>query len=134
FEDAIVFSQLGFGGMFLFYIIVNFITPLMRNMAVYRIVFKEGTLPYTTYRIAGVIAVVAFYLLSNQVAFSQALAGFYNGLGDLYKTRNQQLLSQQYYRQGAAYGYQNHKSNYQLGFIANQKEKPGEAVYHFEQA
>lgn len=134
FEDGIVFSQLGFGVMFLLYVIVNYINPLMANLPVYKIVFKEGTLPYTTYRLAGLIAVAAFYLLSNQVAFSQAVAGFYNGLGDLYKVRSQHLLSEQYYKQGSMYGYMNHKSNYQLGFIANSKEKPGEALYYFDQA
>lgn len=134
FEDAILFSQLGFGGIFLLYIIVNFITPLMKNLPVYRIVFKEGTLPYPTYRLAGMIAVAAFYFLANQAPLNQAIAGFYNNLGDLYKVRNQQLLSEQYYLQGALYGHQNHKSNYQLGFIANAKENPGQALYRFELA
>ncbi len=134
FEDAIIYSQLAFGVIFLLYIIVNFITPLMKNMSVYRIVFKEGTLPYPTYRLAGFIAVVALFLLSNRVALNQSIAGYYNSLGDLYKVRNEQLLSEQYYLQGALYGYQNHKSNYQLGFIANSKEKPGQALYRFELA
>ncbi|MEQ8809413.1 MAG: hypothetical protein RIE59_10125 [Imperialibacter sp.] len=134
FEDAILFSQLGFGVMFLLYIIVNFVTPLMRNLPVYRVVFKEGTLPYPTYRLAGTIAVTALFLLSNRVALNQSIAGYYNSLGDLYKVRNEQLLSEQYYLQGALYGYQNHKSNYQLGFIANSKEKLGEALYRFELA
>jgi len=131
FEDAIVFSQLGFGAMFLLYVIVNFITPLMRNLPVYRIVFKEGALPYPTYRLAGLAAVAAFYFLSNQAALNQAISGSYNSLGDLYNVREEGLLSEQYYLQGALYGYSNHKSNYNLGFIANSKEKAGEAIYRF---
>jgi len=134
FEDAIVYSQLGFGGLFMLYIIANFINPMMENMQVYKIMYKPPTFPYGTVQIVGLIAVVAFFLNANMLPFHQAIAGYYNGLGDLYQIEDDDFLAQQYYKLGDQYGFNNHRSNYSLGVLAREQKDESLAPFYFSEA
>ncbi len=134
FEDAIVFSQLSFGLLFTGYIIVNFIQPLMDNMQVYRIMYKPRTFPYGTVQIVGMIGVFAFLLNANMLPFNQAMAGYYNGVGDLYQVEENTFVAEQYYKLGDQYGYNNHRSNYSLGAMARAAGDGSLAPFYFGEA
>ena len=134
FEDAVVFSQLSFGILFTGYIIVNFIQPLMDNMQVYRIMYKPRTFPYGTVQIVGLIGVFAFLLNANMFPFNQAVAGYYNGIGDLYQLEDDAFVAEQYYKLGDQYGYNNHRSNYSLGALARTKGDESLAPFYFGEA
>jgi len=122
-EDAIIFGHIGFGCMFFFYIISNFISLMTQNLPVHKVAFKEDNFPYVTYRLAGAIVVAAFFFGSNYAAFDQAVAGFYNGLADAAMMRGQQNRALFYYKEGYVYSSTNHKSNLMLGML-NEKPEP----------
>lgn len=130
-EDAIVFGHIGFGLMFFLYIIVNFISLLLKNLPVYKIAFKEDNFPYFTARLAGLIVVAGFYFLSNQVARRQAISGYYSGVADIYYQNGDVATSKIYYKEASVYGYQDHKSNYMLGKL---EEKPIRKTLAFKRA
>ncbi|MDF9797331.1 hypothetical protein OKW21_002594 [Catalinimonas alkaloidigena] len=134
FEDAVVFSQLSFGTLFMLYIIANFINPLMENMQVHKIMYKPPTFPYGTVQIVGLIGVVAFFLNANMFPLNQAVAGYYNGIGDVYREREDQFVAEQYYKLGDQYGYNNHRSNYSLGTLARAEGDHSLAPFYFSEA
>ncbi|MGK7396504.1 MAG: tetratricopeptide repeat protein [Candidatus Cyclobacteriaceae bacterium M3_2C_046] len=134
FEDLILFSHLGFGLIFFIYIIANFFTLLHYNHKVYRVLYDPKRMPYFTARLAGIIAVLAFFFHSGKMAYYQARAGYYNGLGDTYKLENDYDLAIRFYEQGTIYGYKNHHSHYALGSMLWQQNQPNDALYYFQQA
>ncbi len=133
-EDSIVFSQLGYGLLFFLYIIANFVGPLMENKQVYRVMYKPTTFPYGTAQIVGTIAVVAFFLRASMFPFYQAVAGYYNGIGDLNLSSSDTFVAEQYYKLGDQYGYNNHRSNYSLGTLARAHQDQMLAPYYFKEA
>ncbi|MEK6481543.1 hypothetical protein WJR50_28625 [Catalinimonas sp. 4WD22] len=134
FEDAVVFSQLSFGTLFMLYIIANFINPMMQNMQVYKIMYKPPTFPYGTVQIVGLIGVVAFFLNANMFPLNQAIAGYYNGIGDVYQERDDTFVAEQYYKLGDQYGFNNHRSNYSLGTLARAQGDQSLAPFYFSEA
>ncbi|MFP4506436.1 MAG: tetratricopeptide repeat protein [Cyclobacteriaceae bacterium] len=133
-EDTIIYSQIGYGLIFMFYVIGNFIQPLMDNQQVYRIMYKPPTFPYGTAQITGFIATLAFFLNANLFPFYQTIAGYYNGLGDTYLMADDRFLAEQYYKMGDQYGYNNHRSNYALGSLARAQEDEQLAQFYFSEA
>lgn len=130
-EDIIVFSHMGFGLMFFLYVIVNFISLLMKNLPVYKIAFKEDNFPYITSRIAGTIIAAALFFLSNKAALYQAMSSYYNTLGDIHYFQSDLERAKVFYNEGAVYGFDNHKSNYMLGALNG---KSAEQIVRLEKA
>ena len=128
-EDAIVFGHLGFGAMFMIYILANFISLLIKGLPVYKIAFKEDNFPYATSRIGGMIVVAAFFFASNNAPLYQSVSGYFNGLGDMNLMFNRHEAAHTYYDLGSKYGNTllqsngNHKSNYMLGALERNPEK-----------
>ncbi|MDA0195205.1 MAG: hypothetical protein O2887_11500 [Bacteroidetes bacterium] len=134
FEDAIVFSHIGFGTMFFLYILSNFINLMGKGLSVYKVAYKDANMPYFSANIAGLVLTAVFYYLSNQAALNQAIAGYYNGLGSAYSIEGNTLLAGEYYRRGALFGYNNHRSNYSLGGMAIQQDNIEEAISRLKKA
>jgi len=134
FEDAIIFSHIGFGTMFLLYIISNFINLIGKGLSVYKVAYRDANMPYFSANIAGLVFAAVFYYLSNQAALNQAIAGYYNGLGSAYRMEGNTLLAGEYYRRGALFGYNNHRSNYSLGELALQADNLEEAIFRLKKA
>ncbi len=131
-RDLIIYSHLGFGLMFFIYIISNFIPPLLMNLQVYKVVYQPKTMPYFTFRFAGLIAVTAMILKENvQVPIYHSISGYYNGIGDLYTANEDLYVAEQYYKLGSDYGFNNHRSNYALASLAeSQNDLVTAAVYY----
>ena len=130
-EDSIVFGHIGFGFVFILYVISNFLTPLLQNQPVYKIVFKERHMPYMSYRLGGIIMICAFFFYTQQISYSQAVAGYFNQIGDLFVMKKNIPAAIHSYKQGNFMGYANQKSNYQLAYLLHsQKEK--ESIYYSE--
>ncbi len=130
----IIYAHLGIGFMFFAYILVNFLTPLIKGLKVYRIAYTEQNFPYVTARLGGLVAIAGFFFLSDQQAFKLLTAAKYNYIGDMYGYSGSMDLAAEYYREGSIYGWDNHYSNYQLGTYYANKEDPGEALYFFSRA
>ncbi len=129
-----LYAHLGFGLLFLIYVIVNFLTPLVQGLAVYRIAYKDHNFPYISSRLGGLVAVVAMFFYSDREPMKQIEAGRYNFLGDIYESVGNAQLSNEYYRQGAVFGWDNHYSNYKLGSFHFNNNNFEESVYRFTRA
>ncbi|MEQ9423792.1 MAG: hypothetical protein RJQ09_05190 [Cyclobacteriaceae bacterium] len=134
FEDVIIFSHVGFGVLFFLYVISNFITPLSQGLAVFKIAYREANMPYISANIGGLVAAAALYFLSNQAALNQAIAGYYNGLGNTYTNEANFFLAKEYYRRGSIFGYNNHRSNYSMAELAIQDNDLDGAISRFKNA
>lgn len=128
-EDAIVFGHIGMGGLFFIYILINFITLLLKGLPIYRVAFKEDNFPYATSKLAGVIVVAAFFFASNYAPFNQAVSGYFNTVADFNLTQGDRDAAKEYYRRGAIYGNilaqsnTNHRSNYMYAQLLEKDEQ-----------
>lgn len=130
----IVYAHLGFGLMFFLYLFWNFVSPLGQGMQVYKIAYKEQNFPYVSARLAGLAAIAGFFFLANKEPFLLFRAGHYNYLGAQQEATGEDLLAGEYYREGSIYGYDNHFSNYKIGYRELQKGDIAEANYRFKRA
>ncbi len=134
-RDAVIFSQFGYGLIFLLYILSNFAGMLGQNMNVHKVLYRPNRMPYFTFRFAGLIVVLAFVFYSNWKEYVyHSFSGFYNNIGDLYTLLDKQGIAEAYYEQGRSYGFQNHRSSYTLGKIKTIKNDLEAAQYNYEQA
>ena len=135
FRDFIVNGHLAFGILFLLYVLANFAGPLGNNLQVHKILFRPGSMPYFTFRLAGIITFLAFLLPAGRnVTVFQARSAFYNTLGDMYTSIRQPLFAVRYYQDAGFYGYNNHKSNYALGKFYAEQGAFGRAIPYFQNA
>jgi len=135
FNDIIIYSHLGYGVIFTVYIAANFLDPLKRNMQVYKVLYKPMSMPYFTFRLAGLIAFIALLVKSNwEVPVNQSMSAYYNGLGDLHRYNNNMLLAKHFYSEGAIFGYNNHKSHFELASLAHSERKADDAIDHYKTA
>ena len=116
FHYFILYFHLGFGVLFFLYILSNFIDPLIRGFEVYKIAYKERNLPYATARLGGLVAILAFYFLSNQEPYNLLRSGYYNDLSIVAQAEGNHLLAREYILQSSFLGYNTHYPNYLLGF------------------
>ncbi|WP_258105471.1 hypothetical protein [Marinoscillum sp. MHG1-6] len=130
----ILYAHLGFGAFFFFYVIVNFVNPLVEGLQIYKIAYKEQNFPYVTARIGGLVAVVAFFLLAGKEPFKLFKAGYYNYAGAQQEVLGESGLAERYYTEASIYGHDNHLSNYKTGYLNLQKDKIKEANYKFGRA
>lgn len=123
-KDTIIYGHLGFGFIFFIYIISNFTGMLNQNFQVYKVVYKPQTMPYFTFRFAGLIVVIALVLKEDiKVPIYFSLSGYYNGIGDLFTANDDYPTAEAYYKYGRNFGYQNHRSNYALAYLSEKQEK-----------
>ncbi|HNP18289.1 MAG TPA: hypothetical protein PKL31_07650 [Fulvivirga sp.] len=135
FRDFILYSHLGFGIIFLLYIISNFVSLLKKNLPLYQVLYRPNGMPYFTFRFAGIILVVAFVLKSNwQVPVFQGKAAYYNSVADLHQYNGEKQLAERYYKEAANYALYNHKSNYSLAVLSERSGNDEQALYRYKEA
>ncbi len=116
-RDVIIYSHLGYGIIFLLYVLSNFMGMLGENFQVYRVLYQPNNMPYFTFRFAGLIATLAFVFYNTwQVPVRNAQSGYYNAMADIHKT-SRPTLAEAYYNTAALYGFQNHHANYAIANI-----------------
>jgi hypothetical protein len=134
-RDAIIFSQTGYGIIFLVYIFSNFVYLLARNLPVDKVLYNPTRMPYFTYRFAGLIAMLGFVFYSNWREYVfHAVAGFYNTTGDLYGLLGNELYAESFYQQGALQAFQNNRSNYSLANLSSGRMSFDVAHEQYERA
>ncbi len=134
FHYLIIYSHLAFGAFFFIYILTNFLTPLIQGLTVCQVAFKSQNFPYASARLAGMVAVAAFFFLASKEVFLLIRAGHYNYLGAQAEQVDENLLAGEYYRQGMVFGHNNHYSNYKVGYRELQKGNTKEANFRFSRA
>ncbi|MBK8290817.1 MAG: hypothetical protein IPK96_07500 [Flammeovirgaceae bacterium] len=118
-KDMVMYSHLGYGIIFLLYIISNFGSMLSKNLQVYKVLYKPTTMPYFTFRMMGLITCLAFLVLDTswRTPINQIYAAYYNGYGDLYYTQGDSELAEGFYNKSVFYRNQNHHAHYALASI-----------------
>lgn len=133
-EDTIVQGQLAMGLLFLFYVLINFYEVFQQKLAVYKVLYKPMRFGLTQTRLFGFAGVVVLFSMQKLLPVNQAIAGYFNGLGDLHSTTEEFTLAEQYYKLALQQEFQNHKSNYALASIALKQGDRNAAAYYFRQA
>ena len=113
----ILYFHIGFGFMFLLYIIANFIDPLLKGFEVYKIAYRERNFPYVTSKLGGLVIICAFYFYSGQAPYNLLRSGYYNYLSVKEANLDNPRLSKEYLIQASFLGYNTHYPNYQLGWL-----------------
>ena len=119
FQDLILYSHLGYGLIFIVYVISNFSPMLLGNLPVYKILYKPGTMPFFTFRMGSLIATFAFlsYASSWSAYLNQGYAAFYNAYGDLYYMQGNLTVAEGYFKKSVVYRNQNQHAHYALATI-----------------
>ena len=134
-RDAIVFSHTGYGIIFLTYVFSNFVLMLARNLPVYKVLYNPTRMPYFTYRLAGLIAMLGFVFYSNWRTYVfHGAAGFYNTAGDLHTLLNNKAYAESFYEQARTQAFQNHRSNYALATLKASRYNFKDAHDNYEYA
>jgi Tfp pilus assembly protein PilF len=133
-EDTIVQGQMAMGLLFFFYVLVNFYELFQQKLAVYKVLYKPLRFGLTQTRLFGFAGVVILFSMQRLLPLNQAIAGYFNGLGDLHSTTEEFTLAEQYYKLALQQEFQNHKSNYALASIALKQGDRNAAAYNFRQA
>lgn len=133
-EDMVVNGQLAMSVLFLFYIMANFYPLLRQGLAVHKVLYKPLRFGLTQTRLLGFAGVVALIAMQELLPIYQGVAGYFNGLGDLYTKTQEYALAEQYYRMALQQEFQNHKSNYALASLALRQDDKTAAAYYFKQA
>ncbi len=134
FEDSITYSHFVMGGLFVAYVLINFLPLFRQNLPVYRVLYKPRTLQLPLVRLLGVVGVVFLLYGQNFLPVKQATAGYYNGLGDLYTATGETQSASAFYQLALEQEYQNHKSNYALASLAVQASDLTTASGYFQRA
>jgi tetratricopeptide (TPR) repeat protein len=124
FQDAILYSHLGYGLIFFIYIIVNFLSLLGGNLQVHKVLYKPTVMPYFTFRFAGLITTFAFFAYSNwKVSVNQAYASYYNAMGDFHLSQDTSLLAEGYYQRSVFFATRNYHAHYALAQLFGARQE-----------
>ncbi|UZR93492.1 tetratricopeptide repeat protein [Chondrinema litorale] len=134
YEDAVVFTQIGFGVGVGIYMFFNFKDLLAAGKPVYKVYYKPLAFDYMYKMFTAGLVIGALLLNTNFFTYRQAFAGYYNGLGDLEKILGDEYLSKQNYGIATGYDPRNHRSFYSLANLALQANNEAAAAIFFEDA
>ncbi len=118
FEDAITYSYLAMGVMFIVYVLLNFSTLFRDGLEVHKVVFKPYKYQLWFFRITALIMIGGLLLTIDFFPVNQFSAAYYNALGDYYTHAKDFRVAESEYKFAAAYEPRNHKTNYALASLA----------------
>ncbi len=133
-EDLIIQGQLGMSVVFLVYILINFFEVFSKGLAVHKVLYKPLRIGLTQARLFGFVGVVVLFSIQRLLPVHQAIAGYFNGLGDLHTQTREFTVAEQYYQLAIQQEFQNHKSNYGLASLALKQGDRNAAAFYFRQA
>lgn len=121
YEDVSMYAHFSWGFVIYAYIIANFIDPLSEGKPVYKFFYRHNRLDFLSAFFFGFVLLIALVFKSGAIAYKQAFAGYYNGLGDVSHVEKDVYTSKQYYNLALGYDTRNHRSYYSLGSIAREE-------------
>jgi Flp pilus assembly protein TadD len=133
-DDAVTYSNLATGIIFLVYVVVNFMPLFRQNLDVSKVVFKPLQVPFGTVRVGAAIVVIALLAQRNFFQLNQAMAGYYASLGDLAVSQNELQYAEIQYKNALGFEGRHHKTNYALATLANLQGDNATAGVYFSQA
>ncbi|OHX67401.1 hypothetical protein NH26_14135 [Flammeovirga pacifica] len=117
-EQMVVVSMLGFGAIFLIYILYNFYDVLKKNLQVYKVAFQPRNVDFLSTWGVGLLFVFGLLFLNSFKPYKHIKASYYNNLGDLEYINGQNFLAESYFIKGSTHHFGNFHSSYMLGQIA----------------
>lgn len=135
-KDIIIYSHLGYGIIFLLYVIANFGSMLMKNLEVHKVLYKPTAMPYFTFRLMGLICTFAFLVFDTNwlVPFNQIFASYNNSYGDLYLAQGNIETAEFYYNKSVFFRNQNHHAHYALAGIQAARLEPKKEIDEWKDA
>ncbi len=129
-KDLIIYSHLGYGIIFLLYVISNFGSMLTKNLQVHKVLYKPNTMPYFSFRFMGLICTFGFLVFDTnwRTPFNQIFAAYQNSYGDLYLAQGNAETAEAYYTKSVLFRNQNHHAHYALAGIKAARLEPGKEL------
>ena len=118
FEDAVTYSHLAMGIMFLVYVILNFSSLFRDGLEVHKVVFRPFRFPIWMFRIMALMMVGGLLLFIDFFPTKQFSAASYNALGDYYVIEKDYKFAEIEYKIALSYEPRNHKTNYALASLS----------------
>jgi hypothetical protein len=136
FKDVIIYSHLGYGIIFLFYVIANFGSMLTKNLQVHKVLYKPNTMPYFTFRFMGLICTFAFLVFDTnwRTPFNQIFASYNNSYADIYLAQGDIETAERYYLKSVFFRNQNHHAHYALAGIKAAKLEAENEIIEWKEA
>jgi TPR repeat protein len=132
--DFIIYSHLAIGMAFLLYVVYNFMPVIEQGYDVEKVLYKPTNLPYLTYRLVGILGIVALIAMRGlDYPVWYSLGGYYNAIADHHKSYDDPGLARVYYTKAADFAHNNHKANYNLGLLTLE-DNVVEAKEHYTRA
>lgn len=129
-EWVIIISHMTFGLAFFVYALINFIPPLIENLEVWPLFFKGLRTPVLMVRLlAFILFLGGIFYLENR-PYYQVKAGQFSMLASLAKEIDNELLTDQYYKQSVYLDFYNFKANYAITQTAESERALKEAPDH----
>jgi len=123
-NDLILYAHIGYGMIFLLYVISNFFTLLQSNYHVDRVLYKPTTMPYFSYRLGGLIFTLALLFYNNWIVpVNHFKSGYNTALGDLFVFENNPELAEGYYKRAFFYAPYNQHAALALSEIDPARQK-----------
>lgn len=132
YHDVTIYAFLALGCSFLVYVFVNFLWAFLKNLAVYKILYKPQHLPYHF------VIVIALFIIGlmlgrdylTQVKYGKAAWNNYQG--DIHRVNGDNILAASFYKKAIKQDKGNHKSAYTLATIALDEGDYEEAISQLE--
>jgi hypothetical protein len=128
FHDFTLYSYIAFGIAFLVYVLMNFTELIKQRLEVEKILYDGKLVPFYIVRYFGFAGVLAFVVAGKYMLYAQTLAGFYNGVGDIYDRHGDTRMAKFQYQIAQANDFYNVRTNYALASLANKAEDLSEEV------
>ncbi|MEQ8359153.1 MAG: hypothetical protein RH860_06665 [Cytophagales bacterium] len=109
-EDATLYSQLGMGTIFFFYLIVNFGDLLQQKVKAYKVVYRPERFPILTAFIGGIVIMVAMFMRSGMFPYYQSMGIIYSGMADNYLVNGDVKMAQVFYEEASVFAFNNSRT------------------------
>lgn len=130
-EYIIIFTHLFMGSIFFLYILINFGELFNSSYHVYDMMYQPRKMPFFMVRGVGFVIIFAMFMYMDRFQYYLARAGYHNSTGDVYNYEGDLLMAREHYLEGVQYEFQNHRSNYSVASLAEQRKDFREAVDYY---
>jgi tetratricopeptide (TPR) repeat protein len=120
-----LYALIGYGMVFLMYMTANFLGMLSRNLPVHKVLYKPNTMPYFTFRLAGLIVTIAILVFNSWMGpFYNFVSTYYTANGDLYSAQGASPLAMAFYNRAHYYTSYNQHASSALAALEAKRERP----------
>ncbi|MFZ9502942.1 MAG: hypothetical protein ACO263_00095 [Cyclobacteriaceae bacterium] len=134
-RDLSLYIHIGYGFVFVTYIVSNFSSLLVEGINISKVIYQPTVMPFFTYRFGGLVATLAFVFYNIwQRPINDAIGGYYNALAGYHQLAGEKTLSDGYLRIASRYAYHNHQSNVLLAESALAEGQADRAKVFFQNA